>query len=165
MALQTDAFVQVRTLDFTLVYRAARTYGVTFNDFLLPANQEHVGLVPHLQLSEYEAAIVDVQLAANEPVPPLTAQTRAPPLPAALAALAGPGRSDTPPSDVPLQPRTLTISGRLTDMGRDELDALRALRADPVLGAAQCSVRVTRVCDALTAASAALDVVDITLRF
>lgn len=166
VALQTMLFGSTRTFDFTLVYKRRRTYGVTFNDFLLPANHDKIGIVPHLELSAYEAAIVDMQIGVCEPVPPLAAATRPPPLPDALAALA-----DRPPTapwsggGVPLQPRTVTLSARLADIGPRELAALCAARHDACLGAAHWTVRVERLCDALVPGGEPLDIVDVTLRF
>lgn len=147
--LSTPTFADSRLLDFALFYEHAsdrsKTYGVTFNDFLLgaPANAgRSIGLLPTVRFSAREAAVIDNILALDEVVPRVVDAPGRPAVEPRLAALAMPQRRPPTPG-TPIHYNTIFVTARVEDVGDAEVAALTAALAQ--IDAASVRVETRRL--------------------
>lgn len=117
----TPVFAESRLLDFAFYYDAGMTYGVRFNDLLLASNYR---LMPTVELSEREAAVLDNVLALDETVPRILAPEGTIGRDLGLTIR----RRAPSPSTAFHKPRVL-VTGRAADIGPDEIAALQRIAA------------------------------------
>lgn len=145
--LSTPVFADARLLDFALFYEhtsdRSKTYGVTFNDFLLgapPEGHRSIGLLPTLRFTTREAAVIDNILALEEVVPRVVAAFDDPVLDPRIAALATPQRRPPTPGTL-IHHNRVFATARVEDVGDAEVAALTAALARIDFSSVSVSVR------------------------
>ena len=137
----TSVFAEARMIDFAFLYRqndGSLTYGVRFNDFLLVDKSLHrsskrhtIGLMPTIEMSHYEVAVIDNILALDEAVPNVlpgdsSAIRRLP----SVDRLARSGPSANA-GEIAIHKKRVLVTGRIEDIGPREVAALEQISSLP----------------------------------
>jgi len=185
--MQTLATAELGLCDFAAVMRPTHggrgagaqrgTYGAYFNQVLLQSDK--VALVPYLHITPAQMAAIDMLLASEEFVPPLSTTPGGPMCGAAalersveqrlMALVRGGGVNDSinSSSEVDeatiMHPRTMIVSARAIDVEERELQALQAVAA--MSGVTRIDVDVFCIADAVSEVGPPNNIVDVTFYY